>query len=873
MSSPAVTADSLGSGPMAYKAFVSSTFADIQDHRGHVIQQLRRAGITVDPMEDWTAAADEPKEFSTRRLEGCHLCVLLVARRRGHVPQGESRSITQMEYDEANRRGIDVLTYLLDDGVPEDEWPWEEPAEMRRWRGHLLEHRGVESFQPAPASIEIAPALTRWVSQQGPKVALRLYLGAVQKEHGSIQFVSLPRLEDNPDAPIQRLFVQPHVADRWVSPDADPDKWPKTMPILDALAKHEKLVVLGDPGSGKSTLVSWLSWRLAQSGMTLRIGDDPAVEQAKFVPIPLVLRDLGIQRSGTWDKLLEAFAEGPLGRLLTLDNLRRIFGDGRAMIMLDGLDEVANPALRRDLRDAVWKAFAAYHDCRWLLTSRIVGYDEVPFDVDLPAKSPKREMIALSESESKADVRYVAPFNDDQVEQFARNWFVLREASDVKAEQGAEQLIGAVRSHESTRKLGRIPNLLTMMALIYRVKAVLPHGRALLYNEIAEAYLLSIDQWRRILTRVEPWEERRRWLARVAFEMQRRRASPSSKHNSSLPQVPSESTEILAPGDQVRTWVAAAMNEAGGKATEADAAEFVDYLGRRTGLLVPRGEDQFAFLHLSFQEYFAACYLIEQIVSPGWLMDDAEEVAAGTSQADLRAAAGEIVWRETMLFLIELFAAEQPKWLRKVHACLFGDDFSDIAHGNESCRERALLLARLTVDPHAGFRDAQGAIDAAGRRAVEACCRWEVNWQTQQFDKLRWPENDVLRILLSCDPPDERRTILQTVLTFAQQADVRGLNLTGTAIADLTPLSGLPSLQYLELSGTPVSDLTPLSGLASLEELHLSRTPVSDLTPLSGLASLQALILASTPVSDESVAALQNARRLAGLPEIQDIIR
>ncbi len=69
-----------------YKAFVSSTYLDLKDHRAHVIHELRDAGFLVDPMENWTSAADEPKELSPRRLQGCHLCVLLIARRRGHVP-------------------------------------------------------------------------------------------------------------------------------------------------------------------------------------------------------------------------------------------------------------------------------------------------------------------------------------------------------------------------------------------------------------------------------------------------------------------------------------------------------------------------------------------------------------------------------------------------------------------------------------------------------------------------------------------------------------------------------------------------------------------------------------------------------------------
>jgi hypothetical protein len=97
------------------RAFVSSTFVDLRRHHAAVIEQLRKAGISVDPMEDWTADSDEPKKFSTARVEGCDLCVLLVAFRRGHVPDGETLSITQMEYQRACQLGIEILPFVLDE--------------------------------------------------------------------------------------------------------------------------------------------------------------------------------------------------------------------------------------------------------------------------------------------------------------------------------------------------------------------------------------------------------------------------------------------------------------------------------------------------------------------------------------------------------------------------------------------------------------------------------------------------------------------------------------------------------------------------------------------------------------------------------------
>ena len=152
---------------MAHKAFVSSTFKDLKNRRDHVIASLRNAGFFVDPMEDWSAASDEPKQFSQDRIRDCDLCVLLVGFRRGHKPNGETLSITQLEHQTAVDSGIDVLVFMLKEEAP---WPREfdeldkDPA-IRRWRGELIEHKGVGFFGLEPSSIEIAPALTRWISE------------------------------------------------------------------------------------------------------------------------------------------------------------------------------------------------------------------------------------------------------------------------------------------------------------------------------------------------------------------------------------------------------------------------------------------------------------------------------------------------------------------------------------------------------------------------------------------------------------------------------------------------------------------------------------------------------------------------------------
>ena len=143
---------------MSIKVFVSSTYVDLKEHRQRVIAQLRRAGYHVDPMEDWTSDADEPTRFCLDRLYDCQACVLLVGLRRGFIPMGQERSITQMEYYHALDQGIDVLPFLLDDRV--SGWPDQhddrmKDPQLKEWREYIGLHHGVEWFTADPVLVDV----------------------------------------------------------------------------------------------------------------------------------------------------------------------------------------------------------------------------------------------------------------------------------------------------------------------------------------------------------------------------------------------------------------------------------------------------------------------------------------------------------------------------------------------------------------------------------------------------------------------------------------------------------------------------------------------------------------------------------------------
>jgi len=694
---------------------------------------------------------------------------------------------------------------------------------------------------------------------------LAAYLANVRDWHGYIRFLGLPHLRENPDILIDKLYVEPLLADSYVSPDTPPEAWPEVETVLQTLVKHQRLVLLGDPGSGKSTLVSWLAWQFAQPTT-----NEWVQQFGQLVPIPIVLRELEIGKDSSWEGLVRAFLKHDMAKPLGDGSmLRELLKRGQALIMLDGLDEIGDVATRTALRTAITAGMLTHRSCRWLMTSRIVGYDAVPFHKlptdqrDTEAENLRREfghtvppsVLSLFRSDSLNKVvqvyfgilgtgklLYVVPFNDDQIRRFARNWFSQREAAREKAEREAINLIAAFHEDPATTRLARVPNLLTMMALIHRVRARLPHGRALLYNEITQAYLQSIDEYRG-LKEEYPYVQKRRWLARVGFEMQRRR-SALPDHSQDV------SRDILVTDQDVIKWIAAGMREWDSRLNEQTAAAFVEWIGRRSGLLLPRGPGQFAFMHLSFQEYFAACFLVEQVMSPSYIRNG--KAAAGAERDDLRRYAREFLWRETLVFLFELLA-DQPDWPKTLAEDLFGADFADLSPDAGKDHGAAVLLARLAIDPHSGL---SGELR---KKAISACWRMEI---PAQSDSLITTE--IARLLFAAEP-DQLPVVWDSLTSAVGASKVTRLSLNGcrgvesiarlsglplealsvaaTSLINLNGVQELPSLSYLNITMTLVTDLSPLGTLSNLHTLSLSDTAITDLSPLSKVKNLQQLFL------------------------------
>ncbi|MCP4688159.1 MAG: NACHT domain-containing protein, partial [Desulfobacterales bacterium] len=331
------------------------------------------------------------------------------------------------------------------------------------------------------------------------------------------------------------------------------------------------MVILGDPGSGKTTHLKRLAlW-------CLRGGTDRLGLPGAMLPVFLPLRDLEDLSRG-----LDAFIEEQLDQPhlgVPKGFGKRLMKRGNLLFLFDGLDEVADLSHRGKVADWIEKALRVNKTCRFVVTCRFAGY------------SPE---VRLGEDFIEMHMR---PLTTDQAETFIHNWYKIvetglhmdREQAEVFARERADNLVARLREPEFRARrvfeLTRNPLLLTNLCLVHRDRGNLPRSRARLYEECTDVLL-------------ELWHGAVGLESRVTARAGRRVLQPAALW------LHEKEGRTKAGANELSPVIEPALKSVGW--THGSAKEFLKIVRDESGLLTGWDQERFGFMHLGFQEYLAA---------------------------------------------------------------------------------------------------------------------------------------------------------------------------------------------------------------------------------------------------------------------------
>ncbi len=404
--------------------------------------------------------------------------------------------------------------------------------------------------------------------------------------------------------------------------------------LAEVLPRYRRLLIEGQPGAGKTTFLRFAACMLARDALgckgpgggswSRRYLGLPAAERPR-VPVLVRIADLvmvleadagpALRRDGC-RRLLELLESwGAVnGHPVAQDDWRGLFEDGEAILLLDGLDEVADERLRE-------RVFDIFRDAcrRW------------PCPIVVASRPTQTAVLRDMDFHTIT----IEPFGDAEIRIFVDHWVAALHEAGSAAELGGEgrryreQLQAAIIERPRVRRMATNPVMLTCLCVVHWNEGQLPEGRSRVYRAVLRWLIAARTE----LREKQGFTDRFVWraLARLALTM-----VDTGKGKRSIFDLEDGAVAI----DPVvrRQWPALDAEE-----RRYRAREWLRFECLGSGIVEEVAGSRIRFWHLTFQEFLAALQL-------AWRSD-----GEGDEKEDwwplVRARLDDAQWRET----IELF--------------------------------------------------------------------------------------------------------------------------------------------------------------------------------------------------------------------------
>jgi formylglycine-generating enzyme required for sulfatase activity len=555
-------------------------------------------------MEDFEAGSRRPplEECLRKVREDAELLIVIVARRYGWVPSDDwpklpasqqGKSITWIECLEAQQKGIPIIPLILNEATP--------------WPEQLVEHTRAGELETFKRWLELQFIAKRFTSIESFTDELTRALAATF-------------FEDTADDPARYLSWVMKQTERTIKPPWVSGSWDGlyvSLPTVgpgrrraESVQSFPRLAIVGDAGSGKSTVLAKYARDLAQNAGSGRF--PLLIHCGEFwthVFSYLQRHEAGapsLMKSPKWVSHFLAAASAQRECGLSSGFFEALLRRGDCALLLDGFDVSDH----RKLAGLLDEVAAAYPQCQIVLTSRPAAVIDPP------------------ELQQFTYVR-MAPLDNKTIRTLLLRWSSLSMDLPDQAQQHAKVVFDAIMRSRAIRALARVPLLLRILATQYKDASAFPATRAQLYEAMTTQLLATQGE---VLDRPITYEPLD-LLQELAWCMHQ--TAPTAR-----PVV-------------TKRWAAEQVQDIIGKSATLAVKE-LDWLAQHKGVLAVE-EGQLRFWHPTFQEFLAARRLA---------------YASRATRMAALASAGERLpsdaWRPALQFLCELLR-EEPDELKLLY--------------------------------------------------------------------------------------------------------------------------------------------------------------------------------------------------------------
>lgn len=382
---------------------------------------------------------------------------------------------------------------------------------------------------------------------------------------------------------------------------------------LEAARQKAKLVILGKPGSGKTTFLKHLAvdWSqgLFQPEHIAILIELKQIQDEQWTVLKGIDQALGLNNWRQFSVLKSRIEQlqrrnpqskkGSVQRQIAiLSNqletlpLQRLLKQGKLMILMDGLNELSTKMLRVKVQAQLRQVSDEYPENRFILTCRT------------------QAMGATLDGFASVEV---ADFNPQQVDQFVHNWFKASGASAVKIKAQWEKISRIVAQKSVLKSMPLTPMQLGLMCLIFENGGAITSDQTWLYKT---GVRLLLSQWRD----KNPIEGRG-----IGTETYRRLAVKDKE--ALLLEIVAHQLEHsgnfgVFDQSQLTDRIARQL----GLSSRREAVTVLKAIETQHGLLREHAEQQWSFADPTVQEYFTiqwltqlpAEHLAQKIANPQW---------------------------------------------------------------------------------------------------------------------------------------------------------------------------------------------------------------------------------------------------------------